>query len=57
MSGLVDQDYPSVVERGVLSDKLFTVLHQTPIPPELRELLSRKMAKYMYKYLSYGFAA
>jgi len=42
VSGVMDQDYPGVIERGLLSEKLFTVQHQTNIPPELRELLARK---------------
>ena len=51
VSGLVDQDYPSVVERGLLSEKLFTVQHQTSIPPELRELLARK-TKFHFRRLN-----
>jgi len=41
VSGTVEQDYPGVIERGLLSKRLFTVEHQTPIPTELREMLLR----------------
>lgn len=45
ISGFMDHDYPPVIQQHILTEHLYSIAHNAPIPPELNEMLSRKFSK------------
>ncbi len=45
ISGFMDHDYPPVIQQHILTEHLYSISHNAPIPPELNEMLSRKFIK------------
>jgi hypothetical protein len=42
VSGFMEYDYPALMQKHMMTDNQFSVIHSSPIPSELSEMLNRK---------------